>query len=336
MVIDLLLRVNLFVNTLAPVLLLATSKQTVFFTTSPSPPFGAASLSAYFTDAPALIFAISGFSLACLYSIITALLSFLDLRKQAARSINLMFTIFVMDLLLFGIVAAVAGAAGDVLITMGDPAARMRALMDFSQPKINDIQSSIVRPAITANTFEIKPGIIQWYPTQRLPHGKVAGVLEVDTDTAITAQLKALSTKIDSLANYGINQITSRSQQPVPDTYHPDNWNHPNFNWSNNQNAMQQPFQQFGNKLFNPPGFQQQITPKQQTHGACLSSNEKYELEELRLMCQNQALICQSQAVSIKTLENQIGQIANALLNRPPGTLPSDIETNPGKREVEE
>ena len=34
--------------------------------------------------------------------------------------------------------------------------------MDFSRPKINDIQSSIVRPAIAANTFEIKPGIIQW------------------------------------------------------------------------------------------------------------------------------------------------------------------------------
>ena len=49
-----------------------------------------------------------------------------------------------------------------VLITMGDPAARTKALMNFSQPKINDIQSSIVRPAITANTFEIKPGIIQW------------------------------------------------------------------------------------------------------------------------------------------------------------------------------
>ncbi|KAL8110327.1 hypothetical protein AgCh_026159 [Apium graveolens] len=49
-----------------------------------------------------------------------------------------------------------------VLSTMGDPAARMRALMEFSQPKINDIQTSIVRPAITANTFEIKPGIIQW------------------------------------------------------------------------------------------------------------------------------------------------------------------------------
>ena len=49
-------------------------------------------------------------------------------------------------------------------------------------------------------------------------------------------------------------------------------------------------------------------------------------------MCKYQALICQSQAVSIKTLENQIGQIANALLNQPPGTLPSDTETNPGKK----
>ena len=44
-----------------------------------------------------------------------------------------------------------------VLIIMGDLAARTKALMDFSQPKINDIQSSIVRPAITANTFEINP-----------------------------------------------------------------------------------------------------------------------------------------------------------------------------------
>ncbi|KAL8107516.1 hypothetical protein AgCh_024069 [Apium graveolens] len=112
--------------------------------------------------------------------------------------------------------------------------------------------------------------------------GKVAGVLEVDIVTAITAQLKALSLKIDSLANYGVNQITrvcelcagshateqcaissesaqfvsnfQRSQQPVPDTYHLDNWNHPKFRWSNNQNAMQQPFQQFGEKQFNPPG----------------------------------------------------------------------------------
>ena len=59
------------------------------------------------------------------------------------------------------------------------------------------------------------------------------------------------------------------------------------------------------------------------------STNERSELEELRLMCK-------SQAVSIKTLEKQIGQIANALLNRPQGTLPSDTDANPGKKEVKE
>ena len=45
--------------------------------------------------------------------------------------------------------------------------------------------------------------------------------------------------------------------------------------------------------------------------------------------------MCKSQVISIKTLENQIGQIANALLNRQPGTLPSDTEV-PGKREAKE
>lgn len=45
---------------------------------------------------------------------------------------------------------------------MGDPANAPKApLMEFSQPKIDDIQSSIVRPAIAANTFEIKSSTIQ-------------------------------------------------------------------------------------------------------------------------------------------------------------------------------
>ena len=45
---------------------------------------------------------------------------------------------------------------------MGEPAAAdTKVLKDFSLPKINDIQSRIVRPAIVDNTFEIKPGTIQ-------------------------------------------------------------------------------------------------------------------------------------------------------------------------------
>ena len=43
-------------------------------------------------------------------------------------------------------------------------------------------------------------------PTQRLPQGKVAEILEVDTATAIAAQLKALTMKVDSLANFGVVQ----------------------------------------------------------------------------------------------------------------------------------
>ena len=47
------------------------------------------------------------------------------------------------------------------LVVMGDQAENPKALMDYSQPKINDIQSSIIRLAISANTFEIKSSIIQ-------------------------------------------------------------------------------------------------------------------------------------------------------------------------------
>ncbi|KAL8087990.1 hypothetical protein AgCh_037944 [Apium graveolens] len=72
--------------------------------------------------------------------------------------------------------------------------------------------------------------------------------------------------------------------------------------------------------------FQPQYAPRQQLQ--LQQANEKSELKGLKLMCK-------SQVVSIKTWENQIGQTANALLNRQPGTLPSDTEV-PGKREAKE
>lgn len=36
-----------------------------------------------------------------------------------------------------------------------------KALRDFATPKVTELQSSIIRPAIAANTFENKPGMIQ-------------------------------------------------------------------------------------------------------------------------------------------------------------------------------
>ena len=117
----------------------------------------------------------------------------------------------------------------------------------------------------------------------------------------------------------------------MPATYHPNNRNHPNFSWSNNQNIVQQPYPQVLSKQFNPPGFQQlqhyaQRQSYPQQGGVAPPSSADFE--ELKLLCK-------SQAVSIKTLENQIGQIANALLNHPPGTLSSDTEV-PGRKEAKE
>ena len=59
---------------------------------------------------------------------------------------------------------ALAKAETKVNTIMGDrpPVANdTKALKAFSEPKINDILSSIVRPAIQATTFEIKPSTIQ-------------------------------------------------------------------------------------------------------------------------------------------------------------------------------
>ncbi|KAL1803806.1 hypothetical protein ACET3Z_032453 [Daucus carota] len=71
------------------------------------------SVSAKFTTMPALVYEISALSVACLYSIITGLLSLFSFMKGAERSAKLTFTIFVMDLLLVGIVAPAAGAGGE-------------------------------------------------------------------------------------------------------------------------------------------------------------------------------------------------------------------------------
>ncbi|XP_063947602.1 uncharacterized protein LOC135152060 [Daucus carota subsp. sativus] len=163
-----------------------------------------------------------------------------------------------------------------------------------------------------------------------------SSVCELCAGTHATNQCAISSESAQFVSNF------QRSQQPAPATCHPNNRNHPNFSWSNNQNFLPQPQQQFqqqGARPFNPSGFQQQIAPiyqfhpsrfQQQNHGvAGQSSNKRSEWEELKLMIK-------SQAVSIKTLENQIGQIANALINRSQGILPSDTEANPGKKEVKE
>ena len=55
--------------------------------------------------------------------------------------------------------------------------------------------------------IELMAANVYQNPIQRLTQGKVTGILEADAATVIAAQLKALTMKVDSLANYRVNQI---------------------------------------------------------------------------------------------------------------------------------
>ncbi|KAL5578388.1 hypothetical protein UlMin_020087 [Ulmus minor] len=176
----------------------------------------------------------------------------------------------------------------------------------------------------------------QW-PTERVPAGRrVAGVHEVSEITSLTAQIASLVNTLNNqqaTPHQSVNSVQgtgescvlcngnhrfescpsnpesvcyvgnmNRNNNPFSNTYNPGWRQHPNFSWSNqgagqgSNHAPQRP--QY------PPGFQQQQKPQ---------------------TSENDAVI-QSQAASLRNLENQVGQLANELKNRPPGTLPSNTE----------
>ncbi|KAL5583639.1 hypothetical protein UlMin_016081 [Ulmus minor] len=192
----------------------------------------------------------------------------------------------------------------------------------------------------------------QW-PTERVPAGRrVAGVHEVSEITSLTAQIASLVNTLNNqqaTPHQSVNSVQgtgescvlcngnhqfescpsnpesvcyvgnmNRNNNPFSNTYNPGWMQHPNFSWSNqgagqgSNPAPQRP--QF------PPGFQQQQKPQTSEFPSSMESllNE--------YMARNDAVI-QSQAASLRNLENQVGQLANELKNRPPGTLPSNTES---------
>ena len=89
---------------------------------------------------------------------------------------------------------------------------------------------------------------------------QLASVCELCAGAHETNQCAISNESVQFVSNF------QRQQQPAPNNYHPNNRNHPNFSWSNNQGGMQQPqqpFQQFqgqqyGAKPYNSAGFQPQ------------------------------------------------------------------------------
>ncbi|KAH9801672.1 hypothetical protein KPL71_001111 [Citrus sinensis] len=120
--------------------------------------------------------------------------------------------------------------------------------------------------------------------------------------------------------NYVDNFNRQLQNNPYLNTYNPGWKQHPNFSWSNqNRNALALNGQ---NRNTQPPGFHQQS--QGQKH---ISQDPITSLEALikEYIAKNEAIV-QSQAVSLRNLENQMGQLATAMSSRTQGSLPSNTK----------
>ncbi|XP_052199599.1 uncharacterized protein LOC127806389 [Diospyros lotus] len=110
------------------------------------------------------------------------------------------------------------------------------------------------------------------------------------------------SSSLSEQANF-ISYGGNRSNfNPYSNTYNPGWRSHPNLSWSNNQQRV-------------PPGFQQQQHQ--------IPQEKKSNLEDMM------AKFINSTEARMQSLETQIGQLAQAISERPQGGLPSNTEKNP-------
>nr|XP_043630347.1 CASP-like protein 1 [Erigeron canadensis] len=108
---DVALRVLLFATALVAIIVMVTSEQTKLVSLLPGLEVP---LVAKFNYSPALIYLVAALSVACLYSLITGVLSVLALMKLGGNFTQMHFYFVILDSLLLGIVAAATGAAGSV------------------------------------------------------------------------------------------------------------------------------------------------------------------------------------------------------------------------------
>ncbi|XP_024028190.1 uncharacterized protein LOC112093617 [Morus notabilis] len=177
----------------------------------------------------------------------------------------------------------------------------------------------------------------QW-PTKRVSTGRrVARIHELDVVTALTAQVFSLSNILKSMnVTAGANAATpvelacvycgdrhsfencpsnpasvcyvnnfNRNNNPYSNTYNPGWKQHPNFSWANqgaNSSAG-------SSKPVYPPGFHQQQHQRQppQEQSTRMEVLLKEYIVKNDAIIQIQAALLQSQAASLRTLENQVG-----------------------------
>ncbi|CAH1427639.1 unnamed protein product [Lactuca virosa] len=102
------LRMFVFTTALVAIIVMVTSKQTKLI---PVAPGVAIPLSAELNYVPSFIYLVTALSVACLYSIVSSVLSVLALMKPRGSSTKLQLHFVMIDALLLGILASATGAA---------------------------------------------------------------------------------------------------------------------------------------------------------------------------------------------------------------------------------
>ncbi|KAG8475506.1 hypothetical protein CXB51_032293 [Gossypium anomalum] len=175
----------------------------------------------------------------------------------------------------------------------------------------------------------------QWPSNRAASRRHVAEVHEVDTLTSLIAQLSSIFSMLKQFTANSANNFVAQPPSPfevVSCVYYGKSYsfeNCPSNPESNNQGNGPN-----NNLLQHRPNQSQGFTQQAPELPQVEASNS---LENLLKMCmaKNDTLI-QSQATTLKNLENQIGQLATELRNRPQGTLPSNTENlrNLGKKHI--
>ncbi|KAK8698039.1 hypothetical protein V6N13_114171 [Hibiscus sabdariffa] len=143
-----------------------------------------------------------------------------------------------------------------------------------------------------------------------------------------------------------VGNFNRNSNNPYSNTYNPGWRQHPNFSWNNQggTNASRSTRQQNTNA---PLGFQTNMPWHSESKGnapVCSSNSMEATMQEFISttkimlqehsasikhhgnMLQTQGALLQSHSSSLRALETQVGQIAQALQVRPQGNLPSNTE----------
>ncbi|KAH9697798.1 hypothetical protein KPL71_023761 [Citrus sinensis] len=153
----------------------------------------------------------------------------------------------------------------------------------------------------------------QWSSERSMPR-KTVGAHNIDVFTALFAQMTTLSNKLEHL---NVSAIQTQVCELCRGNYTSVNCQ------VGSPFASSSAEQVHYNALKPPPGFQSQENKSNLEDTITqLTTNMSQFMTKTKSTFQNQA-------ASIQNLEVQVGQIANLLSSRQPGSLPSNTETNP-------